>query len=226
MVSSFGADIASYTGTMSFVIKKLLFVLFLSSVVSLEARAASPYLRAGGGVSVPADVRLYSIDVEVGELKQKTGTVFEMAVGLISEKLPIRAELSFSRIENSLETLIIEEQLGKVSRPVRGNVVVSSLMANLQYDISTGTALTPYIKAGIGGADISIEIDGIVTWSDLVLAGQVGGGLAYEVSENLSLDLGYTYIVSDRTSEELIGGLPVGVEYNGHIVQFGVCYQF
>ena len=207
-------------------IKKARSILLLGFAVSLQGFAASPYVGVSGGITDPIDAKLTNRGITVGELEQKTGVVFEGVVGLSYKSLPIRTEFAFSRMKSSLETLVLEESTGKTRRPIHGEIVVSTLMANLHYDIETGTPFTPYLSAGAGGAQISIEIDGISTWSDLVFAAQAGGGIAYKISPSLSLDLSYKYMVSDSTSAELVDGLPVSVKYNGHTIQFGLRYTF
>ena len=82
-----------------------------------------------------------------------------------------------------------------------GEASALSLLANVFYDIKTGSAVTPYLGGGIGFATIEfkdITGGGIMTGSadDTVFAYQLGFGIGYEINENTTLDIGYRYFAT------------------------------
>jgi opacity protein-like surface antigen len=81
----------------------------------------------------------------------------------------------------------------------RGNFTVFGGTANIWLDVDTGTAFTPYIGAGGGGALISYTISEdtpipvlskkvLSAWA---LAFQGGAGVVYQLTDAIGLDLGY-----------------------------------
>ena len=71
----------------------------------------------------------------------------------------------------------------------------NSVMLNAYYDIDTGTKFTPYVGAGIGMARLKAKIDDEQDFSKskTTFAWQVGAGVSYAMTENVSLDAGYRY---------------------------------
>ena len=65
-------------------------------------------------------------------------------------------------------------------------------MLNAYYDIDTGTKFTPYVGAGIGMARLKAKIDDETDFSKskTTFAWQVGAGISYAMTENVSLDAG------------------------------------
>jgi len=82
----------------------------------------------------------------------------------------------------------------------------NSVMLNAYYDIDTGTKFTPYVGAGIGMARLKgkvAEADGSISKSETSFAWQVGAGVTYAMTDNVSLDAGYRYTDSgDVTIKE------------------------
>jgi opacity protein-like surface antigen len=75
-----------------------------------------------------------------------------------------------------------------------------TMFANAYYDITTGTAFTPYVGAGLGVAWVNLKvstnnasstIDG--DHDTLNFAWNVGAGVGYALSDNVVIDLGYRY---------------------------------
>ena len=86
----------------------------------------------------------------------------------------------------------------------KGSLSILGGTANAWYDIDTGTAWTPYIGAGAGGANISAKItenkkimvdnesiDSSFSGSAWAFAYQGGAGVQYQLTDAIALDLGY-----------------------------------
>jgi opacity protein-like surface antigen len=74
-----------------------------------------------------------------------------------------------------------------------------SFLVNGYYDFVSSSYITPFVSAGIGCAKVTfsdIKINGATYTtgdSDVVLAYQAGGGLAFEVDKHYQLDIKYRY---------------------------------
>jgi outer membrane protein OmpA-like peptidoglycan-associated protein len=98
-------------------------------------------------------------------------------------------------------------------------------MANLFYDFNRGSSIEPYVGIGVGAARVGAGIDGIGSDQDTVLAYQAMAGIAFGISEQLDLDVGYRYFVAPEL-EYQAAGLPIDVDYEHQAVTVGLRYQF
>ena len=112
----------------------------------------------------------------------------------------IRIEQELSRRSTALEYEFLYEAFPEQNKTARVDLSALSLMANAWYDIDTGTRFTPYIGGGLGVARVSIAaienvsgIDGSIS-TQTVFAYQVGVGVDYSVTENITIGLGYRYL--------------------------------
>lgn len=123
-----------------------------------------------------------------------------------------------------------------------GDLDVISLMANVYYDVNTGTAFTPYVGVGIGGANLRAHhirgtaangASGTLTKDDdYVFAYQGILGGSYAINDALSLNADYRYF---RTTEANLKLDPVWttggrddsakVTYQSHGVFVGFTYK-
>jgi outer membrane protein OmpA-like peptidoglycan-associated protein len=116
----------------------------------------------------------------------------------------------------------------------KGTLDAASVMANVYYDIKTGTNITPYIGAGVGGVDVNadkIRANG-VTFSnnDQFVFGYQGIlGASYALNENLDLKADYRYL---RTVDAKLQDDPSYLagkskaEYQSHAIMIGFTYKF
>ena len=88
------------------------------------------------------------------------------------------------------------------SAPMKGNIAVTSVLANGYYDFKAG-AVNPYLTAGIGWTSVGVNNVGVVInpnprdESHSVLGYQFGAGVAIPVAKNVDIDARYRYF---RTS--------------------------
>lgn len=79
-----------------------------------------------------------------------------------------------------------------------------SLMFNLYYDFKNSSKFTPYLSAGAGltyiknkqniNPELSLENDLNLSDTSNTFTWSAGAGVAYKVTENVALDLGYRYL--------------------------------
>jgi opacity protein-like surface antigen len=129
---------------------------------------------------------------------------------------------------------------------VAGQLRSTTVMVNGLYDLPVSGAFKPYVKAGLGLAHNRSEADINVTptfaafglpanfrspypkGSDTSLAYAFGFGVGYDITQDVTLDLGYQYIN--------LGRAKTGVDMNGDVFSFdkpashevtvGLRYQF
>ncbi|MCL2763616.1 MAG: porin family protein, partial [Treponema sp.] len=78
---------------------------------------------------------------------------------------------------------------------------IQTLFANVYYDINTGTKFTPYVGAGMGAGFIRTKGYGDWGWATFDtgsktvtnFAWNVGLGLGYQITNNVTLDVGYRF---------------------------------
>lgn len=117
---------------------------------------------------------------------------------------------------------------------LRSNVV----FLNVYYDIETCTDFIPYIGGGIGYARLRntaylVNDNQGGTDKEENLAWNVGLGLGYSVTENITLDLGYRYTDYGRIKNNAVQEIPGGTMHShakydvtSHEVSLGLRYNF
>lgn len=112
----------------------------------------------------------------------------------------------------------------------KGDISCLSFLANGYINFVNSSPLTPYISGGIGVARVEENDFGggqMVTgkvWiseDDTVFAYQVGAGVAYDLTKNLTIDIKYRYFA---TAE--LGFGEVKATFANHNVYFGFRYNF
>jgi opacity protein-like surface antigen len=121
---------------------------------------------------------------------------------------------------------------------------LQTLMANAWVDIPTGMDLTPYFGGGIGIGFIrhKASYSGVANPGGTIddsygrdhetnFAWSVGGGVAYDVTQNWTVDLGYKYIDAGKSTVRLHedgDALPVKAKADAqvHDIMLGVRFTF
>lgn len=124
---------------------------------------------------------------------------FNAAVG-VSTKVPygsLRGEFEFGYKDGMKDNYSRAEDVAQGATAIM-KADIQTYMFNMYYDIDTGTKFTPYVGAGIGYAKVKTKASlpefGISEKSDdNNLAWQVGAGVSYAMTENISFDVGYRY---------------------------------
>ena len=99
-----------------------------------------------------------------------------------------------------------------------------SFMGNGYFDFPTQSPLRPYVGAGLGFANIELEVESggfTATEDDWVTAVQLMAGLGYDISPRASLNFGYRYFTT--SDPDYIG---FSTEYSSHDFLFGARFRF
>ena len=212
---------------------------------SLPAAAASKgwYVSGNAGFSTLMDGDFQDVfpvaGVSVtakGESEYDTGFGISGAVGRSWGKFRLEGEFSYRK--NDLDKLTITSVgaagvlvTGVAAFALEGDVTSLGLLANVYYDFGTGKKWVPFVMGGIGGAIVGLDVTSIggaaVTYdeSDEVLALQIGGGIAYNISPTTAVNLSYRYFrTADPTFDD--GVDVIDSEYQSHNLLAVVTYAF
>ena len=112
-----------------------------------------------------------------------------------------------------------------------GDVSVFGFMANGAYEYELDGGFKPYAIAGFGLANVSInnaKVGGVLLADDddTVFAYQFGAGIAYELNENVSVDLSYRYFATSDPTFKDAAGDSFDSELSTHNVMLGLTYKF
>lgn len=145
----------------------------------------------------------------------------------------IRTEIELSRRENDVDRVT-----GTGAGTGAGAIAATSGMLNLIYDLRAGASLTPYIGIGAGlayfsgdGARSTAAGTGSIKGSDTEFAYQAIAGIAFAVTERVSLALDYRYLSTFQEPDldlRFASGASrsVSVDYASHSFMLGLRYQF
>lgn len=145
----------------------------------------------------------------------------------------IRAEFNLSYRNADIDSATFDG-VGTVEGA--GDVSALTGMVNVYYDFATGSKFRPYIGAGLGFARIELDSDAnaamVSNDSDTVFAWNLMAGIAYAVSDNAEITLGYRYLGSQDVSLDVsvpaLGGATgsMDAEFDTHEVLIGLRYTF
>lgn len=208
---------------------------FLSfTLLPLTATAAEEgfYLSMSGGGSYVQEIEnddsagSFNIDLDPGHSAS-------VAIGYdFANKHPDfgrgRLDIEFSYRSNELD----EVEFLEAKSVGGGDLNVKSVMLTT-YGIPEDHSgnWTPYFCLGIGAAEITLDqatVAGspLADDSDWVLAGQVGLGSGYAISNHLTFDLGYRFFTTTRPEFKDAAGEKFDSEYFSHLLQAGLRITF
>lgn len=121
------------------------------------------------------------------------------------------------------------DEVGNASGDGDANAV--GLLANFWLDLINRSSFTPYVGGGLGAAYINfndIEAGGVevVDDDDWVFAWQLGGGVGWEVTPNVTIGLDYRWFATAAPNFEDSAGNDFDSEYSSHNILASVRYGF
>jgi outer membrane autotransporter protein len=159
--------------------------------------APSGYISVFGGYAFGTTANGHYSDTTTFDLPLNGGYLVGGALGMnVAPNLRAEVEVSYAS-HDVTGTLTLHRAIGDVTTTATGGLNTLYLLGNLWYDIDTGSGFTPYLGAGVGAAVLMPNnfsfASGAETFNSpaVALAGQLGAGIKFNVSDNISLDLGY-----------------------------------
>ena len=201
--------------------KKILLTSLIATMATFASNAAvSPYVSAHLGYThatiLDSDERN---DFSIGQwLDSKFAFDVSGAFGVkydLSKSFALRGELEYDYLEKFKNTEM-DDTIWMRSH---------TIFANAYLDFKTMSAFTPYISAGAGYQfnHLNIELFDKTT-TPHAFAWQVGGGVAYNITNALSVDLGYRYLTSTYSTKYQNRDTKFTTDY--HQFRLGANYAF
>ena len=168
----------------------------LATAADAQQSSAKPwYIAIGAGGAWYQDTSLSG--ATSGKVAFDTGWTLNAAIG--------RQLGSLESVRLELEGVHDRSDVGSFNGAnASGTVYNYGLMFNFLYDIHTNSKWVPYLGAGAGWLEASLDkvVSGttIVDDSDAVFAWQFKGGVAYELKPAMAITLGYRYLDSNDLS--------------------------
>lgn len=195
--------------------KRCFLAMVLTLALAVSAVAADNGFYAGlkfidsiqstGQISKSNEIGAY---FDVGDYTQNTigGGIFFGYDFYPKQQIPVRAEIEYAIRTNSTTTWGLTDAAkdNNISGSVdlKGQWNLQTLFLNMYWDFHNESAFTPYLGAGLGMGFIKskyeLSLDGLASnsYNDMqtVFAWNVGAGVAYAITDNLSADLAYRFV--------------------------------
>lgn len=129
-------------------------------------------------------------------------------------QVPFRLELEYGASES-----VSKKASVKVFRrrfPFRAKIGVQTLLMNAYVDMPNSSCFTLYIGAGAGMAFIDVDGSSMgmsASGHATVPAGQLGLGCSYAFSRNVSMDIGYRFVIM-RNTDASCGSIRLNLQKN------------
>lgn len=212
----------------------------LAVLCTMPAQAAEkptgPYVSGHIGIAMPSDTSVtfpatpnVSLDIDYD-----TGLALDLALGYKFGPARLEGEIGYQKNDFDDVTVNVagvgSASLKGAGVPFSGDMKSTSFLVNGYYDFATGSALTPYLSAGLGFARAKVGMDlpsvgYIFSDSDTVFAYQFGAGVEYAISETVSLDLRYRYFATSDPSFDA-EGVTMDAEFASHNLMLGAKVKF
>jgi len=190
-------------------------IIVMVLVLSISVACAAPYLSFNYGL-----VWVDDADIDDAEIKFDQGSVYALSAGYEFLKGE-RVELEYSNRENDLDEISGND----VSESINGDDKATSLMINGIHEFFPKERLTPFLGAGIGIANVELDVDGIGNSDDDVFAYQLFLGLACEIYKKTNVDIQYRYFATEKP-DYTFNGVNVESDYSTHNLMVGLRYNF
>lgn len=191
--------------------------LLLSSPAYSAEAAVGPYVSGNLGLAMPRDSEstFSGFPGITSNTSYDTGWTLGAALGYNFGNTRLEGEVAYQKTNTDKITLL------GTTWDANGDISALSYLVNGYYDFTNSSAFTPYLTAGLGFAKIKWTEDN-ESADDTVFAYQVGAGVGYALSKNVTLDVKYRYFATaDPTFFDT-----VNMEFASHNLLLGVRVNF
>lgn len=205
-----------------------LFALPLLALLLFTSGAAAKgfYVAGYGGLNVALNSDVDDSNQGIDEVRYDPGFAVGGAFGYkFGFKVRLEGDVTYRR--NSVDDL---EILG-TRQNGDGNVNSTSFLVNAFYDFDNSTRWTPYVGGGIGIARVDwddVEASGGARLdnTEYLGAAQLGGGVAFRVSERLELTANYRAFATNVAEFEDNIGDDIEITYVSSSIMLGLRVNF
>lgn len=175
-----------------------------------------------GGVvagTADADFDIVGVGSASGEGDLEIGVFTSAAAGVrTSSGFTYEAEVMY--FNTDIDTGDLDAAIGA---PLDASVESYAIMANILYNFEAGS-FTPYVGAGLGYGKSIFALGG-EDEEDAGLAWQLRAGVSVPMSDSITWDIGYRYVVAP-TFEVSEGLTSMEVDTTAHVLSVGARYAF
>lgn len=203
--------------------------------------AVTPMVEQGGygwyiagriGAAFPEDTEFGVLGTTVTN-EYDTGLVGGVAVGTQFDLggFRPRAELEVGYMSSSIDSHVVGGVGTFSGADAFGDTNVIYGLANAYLDFGSGP-LKPYIGAGLGFGHVDFDNHGVsavgtaMDDSGTGLAWQIGAGVSYAFSEQMTVELGYRFFNVESVELTAVDGTNSDVDVRAHQVMLGIRYAF
>jgi opacity protein-like surface antigen len=183
------------------------------------------YAEAGAGVAFQAETDLNQLGIPFST-DYDTGFIVSGSLGRQSEIIRLEAELVY--FQNDYDSISV---LG-LSAPLDGDLSFVGGLVNIFYDFETGGPWRPFIGAGAGYAQVSINDASTVGIpfaddGDSAFAYQFKLGVSYQYSATTDFLISYRYLGSEELEFTDAFGFPFSSDgVQSHSLEVGLRFRF
>ena len=179
--------------------KKIILALAVSgmSLGAVNAFAISPYVSFGGGVGILGDGEITFNDADSRDtsVSYEEGWVVRAAAGAALNK-NFRMEVEGFYNNNDADSINFRDRV--VAEADLSGIEVGGGLFNAYYDINFGSRFVPFVGGGVGFAKVDADVRNIDrSLDETVWVWNVGGGFAYALNNNISLEVSYRYLATE-----------------------------
>lgn len=186
---------------------------------------AGPYFSGNLAAVIGHDADWIDTTGDTGEVTTDAGYGLSLAMGNDLKDYRVEVELAYRA--NDLDDITLS---GLPSVSIEGDATSIALLCSIYKDFTTTTPVTPYIGAGIGGANVDVEVENILgiipvgeSDDDTVFAYQVALGAAFNLSDTAKIDLSYRYFA---TTDPDLTDMGMEIEYTTSNIMVGFRMNF
>ena len=195
----------------------------LLTSISFAMAAQGPYISAQLGAGFLQDIDMSEPGI-TATVESDPGLALGVAAGYNFGMFRLEGEIGYQK--NDFDKVRICAGGLCASGSATGDITNTYFLVNGYFDFVNSTRFTPYISAGIGMAKIEVNDFSVLgvrigSEDDTVFAYQVGVGVGFAVTGNVTIDLKYRYFATD--DPDFAG---TKAEYKTHNVYLGLRYTF
>ena len=189
------------------------------------ARAETLYFGGEGGWTLLQDQKISAAGLPAATESFNSGFAAGARIGY--EEGPWRFEFEYAYRRNDADRITIG---GATIGGLGGSRQSHGFLANLIYEADFGWPVKPHIGAGIGGAYLTDKASapGIGTFfngNTWEIGYQAIGGLRYDLTPNIAVDLDYRYFATTDPTFHAPGGSTYKTGYSTHNVMASIVYR-
>lgn len=221
----------------------------VSGTYTVEAYEPLPwYASAKIGVALPGTINMTATAPALpdlnGDATFNPGIAGAVALGkYLTPNVRAEVELALANNPGNSFTGTFVGFPGQTTGSLTGSVTTTTLMAMGYYEFTQFDDLVPYLSAGVGVANVNsnltyndpgalgFPINGTITGNSMVIAGRIGAGFQYALSDSLDITADYTALLGSRATLTYtdVGGVftrNVSAGVMGHALAIGIKGRF